>query len=146
MKLWNAPRVLVAVVGALVTALLIGIPTGIIVTSFYTRMTPVQWWNYPVWAVSSVLAGAVIATYVRADSATRPHGGKALGGSVLSLLAVGCPICNKLVVFALGASGTMTWFAPAQPLLAVASLALLAHAFRARLRAERECALPALRI
>jgi hypothetical protein len=28
-------------------------------------MTPVVWWDYPIWAISAVLFGLVAATYVR---------------------------------------------------------------------------------
>jgi hypothetical protein len=31
-------------------------------------------------------------------------------GSVLSFLAAGCPVCDKLVVLALGMSGAVTYF------------------------------------
>lgn len=47
-------------------------------------------------------------------------------GGLLSYFAIGCPVCNKLVVLALGSSGAISWFAPLQPLLAVASVGLLA--------------------
>lgn len=60
-----ARRVAVGGIAAVVTALAIGIPTGIIQTSWYHRMTPVLWWNYPVWAISAILTGALVATYVR---------------------------------------------------------------------------------
>lgn len=138
-------RMVVGVVAAVVVALLIGIPTGIIETPWYTRMTPVLWWNYPVWALSSVLSGVLATTYVRDASVPVPatEGGKTLTGTMLSVFAVGCPICNKLVVLALGVSGALTWFAPIQPLLAVASLGLLAYALRARRRAVVACRLRA---
>ncbi|WP_245604507.1 hypothetical protein [Nocardioides aequoreus] len=138
-------RMVVGVVAAVVVALLIGIPTGIIETPWYTRMTPVLWWNYPVWALSSVLSGVLATTYVRDASVPVPatEGGKTLTGTMLSVFAVGCPICNKLVVLALGVSGALTWFAPIQPLLAVASLGLLAYALRARRRAAVACRLRA---
>lgn len=135
-------RIAVGAILAVAVALVIGIPTGIVETPWYTRMTPVLWWNYPVWAVSSVLTGALIATYVRqpAAMAQSSQGGKTVVvGSMLSLFAVGCPICNKLVVMALGVSGALTWFSPAQPFLAVGSLGLLAHALRARRRAAVAC-------
>ena len=138
-------RVAVGVLAAVVVALLIGIPTGILETSWYTRMTPVLWWNYPVWVLSSVLTGALAATYVRDASVPVPasEGGKTFAGTMLSLFAVGCPICNKLVVIALGVSGALTWFAPIQPLLAVASLGLLAYALWARRRTAVACRLRA---
>lgn len=103
-------RVLVGGAAVVVTALLIGIPTGVIETSWYHRMTPVLWWNYPVWALSSILTGALVATYVRDPAVPVPatQGGKTFLGSTLSLFAVGCPICNKLVVMAIGVTGALT--------------------------------------
>ncbi len=142
MRGWDSRRWLIAAAGAVLTALAIGIPTGIVKTSFYTRMTPVLWWNYPVWAITSALSGLLLATYVAARGSAPAQQKKAMAGGLLSVFAVGCPVCNKLVVLALGASGAMTYFAPLQPILAVASLALLGEAFRRRLRAERTCAVP----
>ena len=106
-------------------------------------MTPVLWWNYPVWVPSALLAGALTATYVRDPAVPVPatEGGKTFAGTMLSLFAVGCPICNKLVVLALGVSGALTWFAPIQPLLALASLGLLAYALWARRRTAVACRL-----
>ena len=58
---------------------------------------------------------------------------------MLSVFAVGCPACNKLVVFALGASGALTYFAPLQPVLGLFTLGLLLYALRARIDGERSC-------
>ena len=93
-----ARRIAVGGIAAILTALVIGIPTGIIQTSWYHRMTPVLWWNYPVWAMSAILTGTLVATYVRDPALPMPatQGGKTFVGSMLSLFAVGCPICNKL--------------------------------------------------
>lgn len=139
-------RALVGAAAAVVTALIIGIPTGIIETPWYQRMTPVLWWNYPVWALSSVMTGALVATYVQdpAVKVATTQEGKTILGGTLSLLAVGCPICNKLVVMAIGVSGALTWFAPLQPVLALSSLGLLAYALRARRRAQVNCRAPAV--
>ena len=98
------------------TALLTGLPTDIVPNAFYVRMTPILWWNYPVWAATAVLAGLVVATYVR----VRPVGGSVgatAGGGLLSFFAVGCPICNKLVVALIGVSGALSFIAPIQPYL-----------------------------
>ena len=137
-------RLIAAALAGVLTAAVIGIPTGIIETPWYTRMTPVLWWNYPVWALASVLTGALVATYVRDPSVRVPatEGGKTFAGSLLSLFAVGCPICNKLVVMAIGVSGALTWFAPVQPVLAVGSLGLLAYALWARRRTAIACRIP----
>ncbi|MEX0835593.1 MAG: hypothetical protein WD010_05850 [Nitriliruptor sp.] len=128
--------------GTVAVALLIGLPTELIPNPIFTRMVAAEWWNTPVLVASSVLSGLLLATYVReGDVPTdeRPTRRGGLGG-LLTFFAVGCPVCNKLVVVALGTSGAMSWFAPVQPLLAVLALAFLAVALRGRLRGERSCA------
>ena len=140
-KRWPARRIVTAVVTGAAFALAVGVPTGLVPTPVYARMTPVLWWNYPVWAVSAVLGGLVVATYVRRpqDRAPRSGASTASGVGVLAAFAVGCPVCNKLVVAALGASGAMTFWAPLQPALGVLSVLLLAWALRRRLRNEYAC-------
>ncbi len=125
--------------GGSVTALIVGIPTGVIPTSFYTRMTPVQWWNYPILAATVLLTGLAIATYVRPTAGNGARIGGITGGGLLSAFAVGCPICNKLVVAALGVSGALNIWAPIQPILGLAALALLGIALISRLRGEFSC-------
>jgi hypothetical protein len=60
---------------------------------------------------------------------------------MVSFFAVGCPVCNKLVLLALGASGAVTWFAPLQPFLALVSIGLLVVALRVRIRNQYSCAI-----
>lgn len=139
---WSAIRWLMAVAGTVLTGLVIAIPTGIIGTSFYARMTPVLWWNYPVWAITSILTGLIFATYVRSQAPPDSSGRNGVIGSTMSLLAVGCPICNKVVVAAVGVSGALNLWAPIQPALGLLSVALLGWALSRRLRNERQCALP----
>ncbi|GIM63480.1 hypothetical protein Pve01_80590 [Planomonospora venezuelensis] len=59
---------------------------------------------------------------------------------MLTFFAVGSPVCNKLVLLALGSAGAMVWFEPVQPLLQLAALGLLVWALRVRLRGELACA------
>lgn len=139
---WSWVRWLAAVAATVASLLVIGVPTGVVSTPFYHRMTPVTWWDYPVWAVSGLLAGLVAATHVRSPLAAAPGGRLFTGGGLLSAFAVGCPICNKIVVALLGVSGALTLWAPVQPILGLLSVGLLAVALRARLRGERSC--PAL--
>lgn len=138
MRYWRARRCSVAVATSIVLAVGIGIVTDLIPNPIFVRMIPAPWWSYPVWAASAVLSGLLIATYTGTvpKTGSRSDGNRRRGviGGLLSFLAVGCPTCNKLVVLALGTSGSVTWFAPIQPLLAIGSLALLAVALRARLR------------
>jgi len=136
---WGPRRWFAATVGAVASAAMIGIPTGIIETPYYHRMTPVLWWNYPVWGATALLSGLLLATYVNQPSPIQTQQKKAITGGLLSFFAVGCPICNKLVVVAIGMSGALTYFAPIQPILAVLSVTLLAEALRRRLRTEASC-------
>lgn len=143
---WPARRWLVAGMAGTIAALAMGIPTGIVRTSFYTRMTPVTWWDYPVWAGSAMLVGLTAATYVRGHegvSSAPDRSGRTVGATLLSVFAIGCPVCNKLVVALIGVSGALSYWAPIQPVLGVLSLALLATGLRVRLRAYVACPRPA---
>ena len=142
---WGPTRWAVAVVAAVAAGLVMGVPTGVVQTDFYTRMTPVTWWDYPVLAVSAVLAGLIAATYVRAAprAPVARRGPHALGGMLLSSFAIGCPVCNKIIVAALGVSGALSYWAPLQPVLGVASIALLLLGLNLRLHGEAGRRLPA---
>ncbi|WP_205730019.1 hypothetical protein [Blastococcus sp. TF02-8] len=144
---WPWRRVGVALLAATVFALAVGIPTGVVATPLYTRMTPVLWWNYPAWAATSLLGGLVAATYIRRPGDTVPRNGAAAasGGGLLTAFAVGCPVCNKLVVATLGVSGAMTIWAPLQPVLAILSVGGLLWVLRRRLRNEYACSVAGAR-
>lgn len=120
-----------------------GLPTGIIETPFYVRMTPVEWWNYPFWIVNAVLVGLLAATYAPGPRESNASGGRAfgggLGGGLLTVFAIGCPVCNKLVVLAIGFGGAMSYFAPVQPFLGFISTGLLLYGLRFRLAGEGSC-------
>lgn len=133
------PRFALALVaGAIVTALLLGLPTDVIPNPWFGRMTPVEAYAVPVLAATAVLSGLLVATWLGVDAASCPvRAGRTTGtaGGVLAWLAIGCPVCNKLVLLALGTSGALTWFAPLQPWLAAASVVLLAGTLAWRVRA-----------
>ena len=122
-----------------------GIPTGMIETPFYVRMNPVEWWNYPFWIMNSALVGLLAATYAPGRGQARAYvsGGRGfgggMGGGLLTVFAVGCPVCNKLVVLALGFGGAMTYFAPVQPFLGLLSTGLLLYGVRLRFARTRSC-------
>jgi hypothetical protein len=140
LSVWGPRRRVVALLVALAVAAAIGVPTDLVPTSLYGRMTPVVWWNYAIWALVAVLAGLVAATYVGGGDAApgRAHGGGFAGG-LASFFAVGCPICNKLVVAMLGAGGALSYFAPIQPVLGVFGIALLGASLVVRLRRLDAC-------
>lgn len=148
---WTMARWRFAAMMAAISAIVIGLPTDVIPNPVFGRQgTPVEPWAVPVLALTAVLSGLLFATYVQGgnDGDTvesdhtagldQPSRFGSLGG-LLSFFAIGCPICNKVVVIALGTSGALTWFAPVQPYLGVVALGLLAWALRVRLRGEVAC-------
>ena len=148
---WPRRRWLVALGSGIATAVLVALPTAVIPNPVFGRAVSVTWWSYPVVVVTGVLAGLLVATYVKepgqlpaGDTDADLDGASKLGmaGTLVSFFAVGCPVCNKLVLLALGASGAVTWFAPLQPFLALASVVLMAVALRIRLRNETACNVP----
>lgn len=124
---------LYALGGGLATLVLIGVPTVLIPNPWFGREIPPRPLDYIVLALTVLLVAALAATY--AWPLTCPTRERSLtAGGLLSFFAVGCPVCNKLAVLALGWSGAMTYFAPLQPLLGGAAVLLLAGTLVARLR------------
>lgn len=148
---WPRRRWVVAVVSGVLTGLLVALPTAVIPNPVFGRAIAVTWWSYPVVLVTAVLAGLLFATYVRDPGASTATSDEELdrasklgmAGTLISFFAVGCPVCNKLVLLALGASGAISWFAPIQPVLALASIVLMVVALRVRLRNENVCRIAA---
>ena len=98
----------------------------------------------PVLVATSVLSGMLCATYVRMDAEVTDENSAKVGsiGGFLAYLAVGCPVCNKLALIALGSTGAIQYFAPVQPYLGAAGILLLMYALRKRLVNEAQCSLP----
>ncbi len=138
---WSLRRWLTVGGAAIVFVLLVAIPTDLIDTPAFGREIPATWWAWPSLIASSVLGGLLVATYVAAPdqsaATASPRGGWV--GAVLTYFAVGCPVCNKLVLLALGSAGAITWFEPVQPVLQALALALLGWALRSRLLGEMSC-------
>lgn len=137
---WPARRWLAAAATAAATYLVVAVPTDLIDTPLFSRAVPVAAWAVPVLAVTAALTGLLTATYVaRPTGARRSTGRLGAIGWFASFFAVGCPVCNKLVLIALGASGAIRFFEPAQPYLAAASILLLVVALARRLIFEDSC-------
>ena len=140
LRAWPARRWLVAAAAAVVTVLVIGLPTDVVPNPVFGRSIEVTPWSLPVLAVTAVLGGLLAATYVRTGSPADRSATVGGVGGFLAYLAVGCPVCNKIVLLALGTTGALRWFAPIQPYLAVLGIVLLAWALQVRLRGEVSCA------
>ncbi|WP_146339658.1 hypothetical protein [Nesterenkonia sp. NBAIMH1] len=162
LRAWTPRQIVVAAAASAVVALAIGIATVLIPNPMFARDIPPVWWNYPVWLITSVLSGMLLATYVRASApagsgATPQQDGSAaddapqgrrssrlgLAGAFMAWFAVGCPVCNKIALVALGYSGAITYFAPIQPFLAAGAMVLTAAALTWRLKGQVACTLPA---
>jgi len=128
---------LAALGGTVLSLLLLGIPSAIIPNPIFGRMVATRPTDVAIWLASAPLFGLTLATY-----AVRPHRSDHARGEELRLgvgglavfFAIGCPVCNKLVLLALGTSGALTIFAPIQPIIGIVSLAFLAATLAYRLR------------
>jgi hypothetical protein len=109
----------------------------------FGREIAVTSWSVTVLVITSILTGLLTATYVKNDYSDENPVQLKLGGAgaLLSFFAVGCPVCNKLVLIALGYSGAIQYFAPIQPYLALAGIALLMYSLRMRLNNEYSCSI-----
>lgn len=119
----------------LIALLLIGIPSDLIENPIFGRPIEPKPIDYVILAVTATLAGLVFAIRpepmegVRAvEDDTTP-----IWGGFVSFLAVGCPVCNQVVVAAIGTSGALSWWAPVQPVVGLAAIGLLLWALRKRL-------------
>ena len=138
---WPSRRWAVAIGAAILTVLVVGVPTVLIPNPWFGRTVPPTWWALPALLVTAALSGLVTATYVGSPATTAAPSPTRSGlvGGFLTYLAVGCPVCNKIALLALGSAGAIQWFAPVQPMLAVAGVVLLGYALRRRLAGERSC-------
>lgn len=123
-----------------VTATAIALPARLVPNDFFQRMTPTRPLDYVFWIVSSVLVGLVVAF----GRSSRDDTSGIVGGTA-TLFAVGCPVCNKLVVALIGTAGALDFFAPFQPVLGSAAVALLVWSLRRQTRqAAGACPVPAV--
>ena len=117
---------------AVVAGAAIAIPARLVPNDLFSRMTPTRPQDYVFWVLGAALTGLVLGLPRDATNATNAA---AMTGGLGTFLAVGCPVCNKIIVALIGVSGATSIFAPVQPVLGIASLALLLWALRTRLRA-----------
>ena len=145
LRSWTLRRRVVALASAAAFVVLVAVPTDLIDTPVFSREIPPTWWAWPSLGVSALLGGLLVATYVASGPATlelnSSQGARRGGwiGGALTYFAVGCPVCNKLVLLALGSTGAITWFEPFQPVLQVAAIFLLFWALRGRLKFVNSC-------
>jgi hypothetical protein len=122
--------------------LVLGIPADLVPNPIFGRQIAAEPFAYVVWVASAALGGLLVATYLSRAPAERhagDHADTATGrsltvGSLAAFLAIGCPVCNKVAVLALGFSGALQVWAPLQPIVGAASILLLGGTLVWRLR------------
>jgi len=119
---------------AVVAAVAQGVPTAVIPNPWFTRMTPVRPQDFVFLVVSAALIGLIFSTFgLPGTGATCQN--RTMGSGLLSALAIGCPICNHVVVALIGLSGALTIWAPIQPLLGATAIVVLLWTLHRRLSA-----------
>lgn len=148
---FDSRQITVGALAGLSYLLFVAIPTALIPNPVFGREIPPTWWSWPSLIVTSLLVAALTASYIKprdavaaekADLAAREAAGgdsadeaptkKGIIGAALTYFAVGCPVCNKIVLLALGYNGALTWFEPFQPVLQVLAVAVMVWAIRQR--------------
>ena len=138
---WTLRRWVIAAATSVITYIVIAIPTAIIENPIFGREIGVTSWSIPVLVITSILSGLLFATYVRNENYLPEERSAKIGsaGAFFSFLAVGCPVCNKVALIALGSTGAMQYFAPVQPYLALLGVLFLIYALQKRLVGESMC-------
>ena len=135
-----------AVPYGLIAFLMIGIPSVLIGNPIFGRPIEPKPIDYAILAVTAALAGLIFAIRPEPMEGVRPveEDTTPIWGGFVSFLAVGCPVCNQVVVAAIGTSGALSWWAPVQPLVGLAAIGLLVWALRKRLATHEltSCPLP----
>ncbi len=141
LRSWSKRQWLVAGLGGFVSFLAIGLPTDVIDNPVFGRAIDETPWAMPVLIATSLIAGLLIGTYVDAQPNDRSAKSGTVGG-LLTFFAVGCPVCNKVVLLALGTTGAVNYFEPVQPYLAAVGILALAYAFHRRITTSAHCLIP----
>ena len=125
-----------------VAAVAIAIPTDLLDNRFFGRPIAPRPLDYVILAVTAGLIGIILAIQSPTSAATDSHERRTMWSGFVSLLAVGRPMCNQAVVALVGTSGALSWWAPAQPVVAMFAVALLVWTLWQRLRAYELTACP----
>jgi hypothetical protein len=131
-----------AVVYGAVAAVLIAVPSDLIDTPLFGRPVDTRPIDYLILAVTASLIGLIFAIRVPQDEVSEKQDTRTVWGGFVSFLAVGCPVCNQLVVGLVGTSGALSWWAPVQPVVGLAAVAILGWTLRYRLRTYQLVACP----
>ena len=125
-----------------VAAVLIAVPADLIDTPLFGRPVETRAIDYGILAVTAALIGLIFAIRVPESDETEKQDTRTVWGGFVSFLAVGCPVCNQVVVGLVGTSGALSWWAPVQPIVGLVAVGLLVWTLRYRLRTYQLVACP----
>ncbi len=89
----------------------------------FVRMTPTGGFEVALLLLQSVLAGAFVAI-PRGPCGKRTAG----AGAIIGFLGIACPVCNKVLVLAIGSALLLEYYEPVRLFVALGGAALLAAA------------------
>lgn len=126
--------------GVSILALVImGIPTALVPTPFFTRMIPSNPLDYVFLIGTALLLGTYATLHLYGRQQARGEGVAAVGGTLGGVLSFGCPICNKFLVAAMGVSAVMTYVEPYRPFIGTLSVAAMGATVYLKAKAIRFC-------
>ncbi len=130
---------------SLAAAVVIAVPSDLIDTPLFGRPVETRPIDYVILSITAGLIGLILAISVPKSEVSESQETRTIWGGFVSFLAVGCPVCNQAVVALIGTSGALSWWAPVQPFVGLAAVALLAYTLRLRLRTYQldACPVPA---
>lgn len=113
---------------------LFGVVTGLIPNSLYVRMVP----RTPLDYLFLLLTGGFLGLYTLQQSPRRQREDTtAAAGTVVGVLAFGCPVCNAVLLALFSSSALMTYFDPLRPVLGALSVVLFGGLLY--IRSRRTC-------
>jgi hypothetical protein len=127
---------------AALAAVIIAIPSDLIDNPIFGRPVPPRTIDYVLLAVTAALIGLILAIRPERSAEAEQQETRTMIGGFVSFLAVGCPVCNQIVVALVGTSGALSWWAPVQPIVGLVAVGLLLYTLRLRLRTYRLTACP----
>ena len=127
---------------AVCAGVIIAIPSDLIDNPIFGRPVPPRSIDYVILAVTASLIGLILAIRPDRTEDTERQETRTMFGGLVSFLAVGCPVCNQLVVALVGTSGALSWWAPIQPVIGLIAVGLLLYTLRMRLKTYRLTACP----
>lgn len=117
-------RSIIGALCAIIAFLILGIPTALIPTGFYKRMTPPTIIDYSILSIVSILIGANASVYFYKKFGQK-NGLAALGSGFLGFFAISCPICVSFLVAIFGTAFMLAYYDPIRPLLGAISIVVL---------------------